>query len=118
MNKSKKQIEVVLNGLNEFGVSELKEYYKYNFHFGYFVNTDFNIGDTLSITKKRFKNVKAFYKLGLDNYVGNFNCTQCGIDEDGNEINRTGGYFSLQIKHFNYKIYEVEVIETLTEVNL
>jgi hypothetical protein len=113
MNKSKKQIEVVLNGLNEFGVSELKEYYKYNFHFGYFVNTDFNIGDTLSITKKRFKNVKAFYRLGLDNYVGNFNCTQSGENRE-----RVGGYFSLQIKHFNYKIYEVEVVETLTEVTL
>ena len=30
MSKSKKQIEVILNGLNDFGVSELKEYYKYN----------------------------------------------------------------------------------------
>ncbi len=113
MNKSKKQIEVVLNGLNEFGVSELKEYYKYNFHFGYFGRDELGLGDTLGITKKRFKNVKAFYRLGLDNYVGNFNCTQSGENRE-----RVGGYFSLQIKHFNYKIYEVEVVETLTEVTL
>ena len=78
MSKSKKQIEVVLEGLNEFGVSELKEYYKHNIQKGYFVNTTFNVGDTLGITKKRFKNIKAFYRLGLDNYVGNFNCTQSG----------------------------------------
>jgi hypothetical protein len=111
---SKKQIEVVLNGLNEFGVSELNEYYKYNLQFGYFGNGfTFGVGDTLGIKRKRFKNVKAFYKLGLDNYVGNFNCTQSGRNKE-----QVGGYFSLQIKHFNYKIYEVEVVETLTEVNL
>ena len=111
---NKKQIEVKMFGLNELGVSELNEYYKYNLQFGYFGNGfTFGVGDTLGIKRKRFKNVKAFYKLGLDNYIGNFDCTQSGENRE-----RVGGYFSLQIKHFNYKIYEVEVVETLTEVNL
>ena len=118
MNTTKKQIHVVINGLNQFGVDELNEHYKYNFQFGHFGNTSFNVGDKIGFTSKRFKNIKAFYKLGLDNYIGNFHCTQSLVDNNGNEKEHWGPNFSFQLKHFNIKVYEVEVVETFKEISL
>lgn len=118
MNTTKKQTHVVINGLNQFGVGELNEHYKYNFQFGHFRNTSFDVGDKIGFTSKRFKNIKAFYKLGLDNYIGNFHCTQSLVDNNGNEKEHWGPNFSFQLKHFNIKVYEVEVVETFKEISL
>jgi hypothetical protein len=112
-----KQIEVKLLGLNELGVKELNEYYKHNIT-KYDNWSPFKYGQTLGITKKRFKQPKAFYNSGLNTYVGNFDCQQLVLNEDGSECKYGGGNFSYQIKHFNHKIYEVEVIETFTEIKL
>lgn len=112
----KKQIEVKLFGLNELGVSELNEHYKHNISVNY-VN-EFKLGDKLDFSKKRFKNSNLFYKEGLDNYIGFFDCKQRLLDENGNESKYDGPCFSLQIKHFVHKIYEVEVVETYTEITV
>jgi hypothetical protein len=68
--------------------------------------------------KKRFKQLKSFYKLGLDNHVGYFDCLQMILNEDGTISQNHGPYFLLQIKHFVHKVYEVEVVEKFTEVSL
>ena len=116
MTDMKKQIEVHVNGLNALGVKELNEYYKNNIEKGYF--SSFTLGDKLVKGKKRFKNVKQFIKEGLDNYLGNFDCTQSILNEDGTESTFYGPCFSLQIKHFDHEIFEVEVIETFTKIKL
>ena len=40
------------------------------------------------------------------------------LNEDGTISQNHGPYFLLQIKHFVHKVYEVEVVETFTEVSL
>ena len=115
----KKQIEVKLHGLNEFGVSEINEHYKHNI----IVYSDqgwspFVLGDKLGFTKKRFKNIKSFYEIGLDNYIGTFDCTQLLLDENGEKSEYDGSRFSLQIKHFVHEIFEVEVVETMKKITL
>ena len=113
----KKQIEVKLNGLNQFGVDELNEYYKHNIVKGW-CNV-FNVGDNEgNIKHKRFKNVNLFYRDGLDNYICNVDCTQLLLDKNGERLENGGGKFSLQIKHFNHEIYEVEVVETMKKITL
>jgi hypothetical protein len=113
----KKQIEVKLNGLSQLGVDELNEYYKYNIMKGW-CNV-FNVGDNEgNIKHKRFKNVNLFYRDGLDNYICNIECTQLLLDENGEQSRYSGGKFSLQIKHFNHEIYEVEVVETMKKITL
>ena len=111
-----KQIEVKLSGLNELGVKELNEYYKHNIT--KYNNSPFELGQKFGITKKRFKQPKAFYNSGLNTYVGNYGSTQLVLNSDGSESEYDGPYFSFQIKHFDHKIYEVEVIETFTEIKL
>ena len=116
----KKQIEVKLFGLNELGVSELNEHYKYNIQFyserGWW--KPFELGQKLGFTKKRFKNSNLFYKSGLDNYIGFYDCKQALVNDDGSESEYGGPYFSLQIKHFVHEIFEVEVVETYNKITL
>jgi hypothetical protein len=113
----KKQIEVKLNGLSQLGVDTLNEYYKHNIERG--LCNVFRVGDNEGgIKNKRFKNSNLFYRDGLDNYLCNITCTQLLLDENGEQSIYSGGYFSLQIKHFNYEIYEVEVVETLRKITL
>jgi len=107
-----KQIEVRLNGLNELGVKEINEFYAPNIKV-YGNNFPlFKIGDKIVNQKKRFKQTKSFYKTGLETYVGHYDCSQ--FREDG----YPGPYFSLQLKHFNHEIYEVEIIETYKQIVL
>ena len=114
---SKKQIEVKLNGLSQLGVDILNEYYKHNIERGYC--DVFRVGDNEGgIKHKRFKNSNLFYRDGLDNYICNVDCTQLLLDENGEQSIYSGGYFSLQVKHFNYEIFEVEVVETKTKITL
>ncbi len=108
----KKQIEVKLKGLNEFGVSELNEFYKHNIDKDW-VNK-FILGDKcINLTKKRFKNINEFYKNGLESYIGLYEVKQY-IPKS----KYPGDYFSLQLKHFNHEIYEVEVVETMKKITL
>ena len=113
MKNIKKMIEVKLTGLNKLGVQELNEYYKHNISKGYV--REFQLGDNLGVKKKRFKQVKSFENLGLENYITNFDCTQLILDESGNESLFSGPYFSIQLKHFIHEIYDIEIIETFTK---
>lgn len=108
---SKKQIEVKLFGLNEFGVSEINEFYKHNI-----IKYDwglFKLGDKFGYTKKRFKNINEFNSKGLDNYIGFFDTKQYTPDS-----NLPGDYFQFLLKHFTHEIYEVEVVETMKKITL
>ena len=113
MKNVKKIVEVRLNGLNELGVKELNEHYKLNIEKGYI--EEFTLGNTLGINKKRFKQVKSFENLGLENYITTFNYAQALINEDGSASKYHGPYFSTQLKHFNHEIYEIEIIEVITK---
>jgi len=106
----KKQIEIKLFGLNELGVREMNEFYQLNREkYGGFI---FQLGDKFGLTKKRIKNVNEFYRNGLETYLGMFDCKQA-LPNDG-----SGYYFEFRLKHFVHKVYEVEVVETFTEVSL
>jgi len=90
----KKQIEVKLLHLNELGVKELNEYFVGEGVFDRIFTTD---DCPLSNRKKRFKDVK------------NFSSESHVVHYDG---------FDLQIKHFVCEVYEVEVVEKFTQINL
>lgn len=113
MKSVKKIIEVRLNGLNELGVKELNEHYKLNIKQGYV--KEFTLGGMNGVKKKRFKQVKLFEKLGLENYIVTFDCRQSRLNEDGSESEYHGPCFSTQLKHFNHEIYEIEITETITK---
>jgi hypothetical protein len=110
MKNVKKIIEVKLMGLNELGVKELNDFYKDNILLGYM--PELKVGGLSGIKKKRFKQIKSFDKLGIENFIIHFGCTRAKIGEDGN---RGGGYFKVLLKHFNHEVYEIEIVETSTK---
>jgi hypothetical protein len=112
-SKTKQEIIVITSGLNQLGVDEVNEYYKPNIEkYGIDIFSLSKLGD-YGVFKKRFKNVKYFYKVGLDNYLFNHECPQSNEDGIG-----YGPRFSFQLKHFDYKVYEVNITETYDEVTL
>ena len=113
MKNVKKIIEVRLNGLNELGVKELNEHYKINIKQGYV--SEFTLENTLGIKKKRFKQVKSFENLGLENYITTIDLSQLRLNEDGKRRNIPGPKFTTQLKHHNYEVFEIEIIETFTK---
>ena len=109
----KKQIEVKLFGLNEFGVNELNEFYKLNLELK--GSKPFTSEEFDEYPKhKRFKNANLFTFNGLDNYICDIDCTQ--VRTDG--LPGYGPRFSLQVKHFKHEIYKVEVVETFKKITL
>ena len=102
------QFKVINLGLNEFGVQELNNYYKDNISNNWV--HEFKLGDIVGGNTKIFKQEKSFLKLKKDNYIGNFNCTQHIKDSEYG-----GGYFSIQLKHINYRIVKLEIIENEKE---
>ena len=105
----KKQIEVRLFGLNELGVKEMNEFYKHNIEKGYF--DPFKIGDDFGKRKKRFKQLNSF---SLDSHIMIYDVKQYNPDEPSRGL----GWFELQVKHFKHEIYEVEVIEHFTRIEM
>jgi hypothetical protein len=92
-------------GLNELGVQELNEYYKGNIEKGF--TNEFKLNEIFYNCKKKiYKQSKSFLKNKEDNYIGDINFFQHIQNE---EI--PGPCFSLQLKHINYKITKIEVIE-------
>jgi hypothetical protein len=80
-------IEIRHSGLNQHGVDEISNYYK--FSNGKHL---FKIGYCLSLpTTKQFKDIKHISKLGLENVIGTW---------DG---------FKVKLKHLNIEVYEVEL---------
>jgi hypothetical protein len=94
-------------GLNKFGVQELNNFYKENIRKG-FVET-FKVGDIEVGKSKIFKQPGPFLRLKEDNYFGNIDATQ---SIEGSKYG--GPKFSLQLKHINYKITKIEIIEDQT----
>jgi hypothetical protein len=111
--KNKKHYHVVSEGLNQFGVDELNKFYEFNIKLGY-IKEKFVVGDVVAKASKKFRQINQF---GPDSYWGNLGCQQVRTDIDGNEIkDRLFGDFGVELKHLNYKVYEVN--ETYTEVEL
>jgi hypothetical protein len=106
--KDKKYYHVVFSGLNELGVSEMNEFYKYNqqkYNTGVFkLNAD--------ITKrsKRFRFIKQF---GPESLVETYDLS--AVEGEDNRNIRGRSYFSIQIKHLNHQIYEVNETYTLVK---
>ena len=112
--KNKKYYHIVSEGLNQFGVDELNKFYEFNIKLGY-IKEKFVVGDRVGkASSKKYKQINQF---GPDLYWGYFGLQQARVDINGNEItNRLFGGFSVELKHLNYKVYEVN--ETYTEVKL
>jgi len=106
--KDKKYYHVVFSGLNELGVSEMNEFYKYNqqkYNTGvYKLNAD--------VTKrsKRFRFIKQF---GPESHVETYDLS--AVEGEDNRNVRGQSYFSIQIKHLNHQIYEVNETYTLVK---
>ena len=100
----KTYFKVINLGLNEFGVKELNNYYENNISNNWV--KEFKLNDIVGNRKKIFKQPQSFLTLKEDNYIGNFDCKQSISDSS-----YSGGYFSIQLKHINYKIVKIEVIE-------
>ena len=106
--KDKKYYYVVFSGLNELGVQEMNEFYKYNqqkYNTGvYKLNAD--------VTKrsKRFRFIKQF---GPESHVETYDLSAVEGEDNRDIIGRS--YFSIQIKHLNHQIYEVNETYTLVK---
>jgi len=94
-------------GLNKFGVQELNNFYKENIKRGFV--EPFKIGDMEVGKSKIFKQPKPFLRLKEDNYFGNVDAAQ---SIEGSKY--PGPKFSLQLKHIDYKITKIEIIENQT----
>ena len=112
-----KSIEVRFNGLNELGVKELNEFYKINIEKNKI--TPFTLGSNDKVNfKKRYKQPKSFYKLGLDSRVRTVDLVRCRKEYYRNDKYGNEAYFRLQIKHYYHEIYEIEITETIKQITI
>jgi hypothetical protein len=96
--KNEKQYYVEVTGLNELGVNELNEFYKYNIEFNYI--NPYRVGRLVTNQKsKYFSNTKNF---GLES---TFISLKAKVDENGKKVD--GSSFQIKLKHLNCKVYEV-----------
>jgi hypothetical protein len=92
-------IEIRHSGLNQYGADEvnkhiIKKYGIDKVNESYNGKLPYNVGDKFLYklpTKKQYKNVKRFNKLGLENFV----CTWEGM--------------KIKLKHLSIEVYEVEL---------
>lgn len=104
--KDKKYYHVVFSGLNELGASEMNEFYKYNQQK---YNTGiYKLNDDATKRSKRFRFIKQF---GPESHVETYDLS--AVEGEDNKNVRGRSYFSLQIKHLNHQIYEVNETYTL-----
>jgi hypothetical protein len=98
-------------GLNKLGVKELNEHYKGNIENG-FIDV-FKLNEIIDTCKKKiYKQSKTFLKKRENNYIGSIGCSQYIQNEK-----IPGPDFSLQLKHINYKITKIEIIENESNFN-
>jgi hypothetical protein len=95
----KKHIEVKFLGLKEEALNEMNEVLKSNY----------TLDNFKFYRYKTYKNINKFKKLGQENLVENLMFWEDVYDKKD---------FSLKLKHFNIEVYEVEVIETHTKIEL
>jgi hypothetical protein len=107
--KDKKHYYVVFSGLNELGVQEMNEFYKNSIRLNYIKTFKLNADVT-----KRSKRFKLINQFGPEAQVETYDLARSPVDENGNLDNYYGrSYFSIQIKHMNHEIYEVNETYTL-----
>ena len=109
-----KLIEVRFKGLNELGVKELNKFYKLNIKKNYTQPWQLGSNDKVHF-KKRYKQPKSFYKLGLDACVRTVDLVQ---SREENKYYGYSCYFKLQLKHYYHEIYEIEITETVKQITL
>jgi hypothetical protein len=109
-----KQIEVRFKGLNELGVKELNNFYKLNIKKNYIEPWQLGSSDKVYF-KKRYKQPKSFYKLGLNSPVRTVDLVQ---SREENKYYGYSCYFKLQLKHYYHEIYEIEITETVKQITL
>ena len=96
--KDKKYYYVMFSGLNELGVKEMNEHYKYSQKLNY-CNV-FELND--NVTKQ----------FGPESHVETYDLK--AVEGEDNK-NAKHSYFSIQIKHLNHQIYEVNETYTLVK---
>tara|TARA_B110000971_G_scaffold124179_1_gene127137 strand:+ start:370 stop:663 length:294 start_codon:yes stop_codon:yes gene_type:complete len=93
----KVHFKVINLGLNELGVEEYNKNMTYTSegkpHYGHK-----NVGDFIVNYSKTFKVEKNFLNLREENSMGSF-----------------GSFYWVKLKHINYKIVRIEIIETQSE---
>lgn len=102
--KDKKYYYVIFSGLNELGVKEMNEHYKYSQKLNYC--SVFKLNDDVTKRSKRFRFIKQF---GPESHVETYDLSAV----EGEDNRNKHSYFSIQIKHLNHQIYEVNEIYTL-----
>jgi hypothetical protein len=95
----KKHIEVKFLGLKEEALNEINEVFK----------SDYTLDNFKFYRYKTYKHINKFKKLGQENLVENLMFWEDVYDKKD---------FSLKLKHFNIEMYEVEVIENHTKIEL
>ena len=109
--KDKKHYYVVFSGLNELGVKEMNEYYKHNQRL--YHTRVFKLNNDVTKRSKRFRLISQF---GPEAQVETYDLVRADIDENGNEDRHYGrSYFTIQIKHMNHEVYEVNETYTLVK---
>lgn len=100
----KVQYKVISLGFNELGVKEFNEFYKENIE-NLFIEP-IKVGDLIITKEKIFKQTKSFLDLKEDNFIGSYGIMSC---------TPRLGYFQLKLKHLNYRIVKLEIIEKESE---
>jgi hypothetical protein len=109
--KDKKHYYVVFSGLNELGVQEMNEFYKNSIRLNYIKTFKLNADFT-----KRSKRFKLINQFGPEAQVETYDLARSPVDENGNLDNYYGrAYFTIQIKHMNHEVYEVNETYTLVK---
>jgi hypothetical protein len=97
----KNQFKVINLGLNELGVKEFNNFYKENIERGYI--REVIVGERYSTKSKVFKQEKSFLEKGIENEFGSFGIKACSEGQP---------YFIFKLKHINYKIVKLVLLES------
>lgn len=101
----KKQIEVKFLGIKQDALDEINSWFKTHFP----LLDPYTLEHFSRYKSKTYKRVDKFKKLGLENLVETWY-------EWEDVYNKQT--FDLKLKHFNIEVYEVEVIENHTKIEL
>jgi hypothetical protein len=101
----KKHIKVKFLGIKQDALNELNNWVKTNFT----TIDEYTVENFKYFTPKTYKKVDKFKTLGLENLVDTLYVWEDVYNKQT---------FDLKLKHFNIEVYEVEVIETHTKIEL
>jgi hypothetical protein len=101
----KKHIEVKFLGIKQDALDEINSWFKATVN----IKRDYSPNNFKYLKSKAYKRIDKFNELGLENSVETMY-----VWEDVNNKQT----FDLKLKHFNIEVYEIEVIETRTKIEL